>query len=315
MNWGNREGHVWSIILAGGDGVRTQPFIRRWLGEDKPKQYCAFVGTRSMFQHTVDRAAKLSPAERIVVVAARHHQDEVWAQLDRRSVGMVLLQPNNAGTAPGIFLPLTYIRARDPHATVIVYPSDHFIYPEERFLTLVDHAVCTSTLRQGRPILLAALPDGLELEYGWIEPGPVMAWTGRHQVREVRAFLEKPDHAQARRAMARGAVWNTLVIAAKADALWELGRRCVPEIMPLFKRLRDAIDTPHEVRVLEHIYQEMPNLNFSSDVLQRIPEQLGVMGLSGVVWSDWGKPERIATTLEKIGKQPAFAMEHLVAIA
>ena len=53
----DERGNVWSIVLAGGDGERTKEFIRRWLGYEKPKQYCTFVGSRSMFQHTLDRAA------------------------------------------------------------------------------------------------------------------------------------------------------------------------------------------------------------------------------------------------------------------
>jgi len=43
---------LWSIILAGGEGERTRPFIERWLGYHRPKQYCSFVGNRSMLQHT-----------------------------------------------------------------------------------------------------------------------------------------------------------------------------------------------------------------------------------------------------------------------
>ena len=107
MKNGDERGNLWSIVLAGGDGVRTKEFIRRWLGYEKPKQYCTFVGSRSMFQHTLDRAARLTPWERVVVVAARHHQHEVWLQLDGRPAGMVLLQPKNVDTAAGIFLPLT----------------------------------------------------------------------------------------------------------------------------------------------------------------------------------------------------------------
>ncbi len=39
---------LWSIVLAGGEGERLRPFVERWLGRHRPKQYCAFVGTRSM---------------------------------------------------------------------------------------------------------------------------------------------------------------------------------------------------------------------------------------------------------------------------
>ena len=71
MKDGHERGNVWSIVLAGGDGVRTNEFIRRRFGYEKPKQYCTFVGSLSMFQHTLDRAARLTPWERVVVVAAR----------------------------------------------------------------------------------------------------------------------------------------------------------------------------------------------------------------------------------------------------
>jgi len=135
------RGNLWSIVLAGGDGVRTKEFIRHWLGCEKPKQYCTFVGSRSMFQHTLDRAATLTPWERVVVVAARQHQHNVWPQLDGRPAGMVLLQPKNMDTAAGIFLPLTYILARDPQATVVIYPSDHFISPKSSFLSAVSETV------------------------------------------------------------------------------------------------------------------------------------------------------------------------------
>ena len=129
MRDGAERENLWSIVLAGGDGVRTKEFILRWLGYEKPKQYCVFVGSRSMFQHTLDRAARLTPWERVVVVAARHHQYEVWDQLDGRPASMVLFQPKNVDTVAGIFLPLTYILAHDPLATVVIYPSDHFISP------------------------------------------------------------------------------------------------------------------------------------------------------------------------------------------
>ena len=46
---------VWSVILAGDEGKRTRPFIHEWLGYSKPKQYCTFVGSRSMLQHTLSK--------------------------------------------------------------------------------------------------------------------------------------------------------------------------------------------------------------------------------------------------------------------
>lgn len=306
MKNGDTRGNLWSIVLAGGDGVRTKEFIRRWLGYEKPKQYCTFVGSRSMFQHTLDRAAKLTPWERVVVVAARHHQHEVWNQLDSRPTSMILFQPKNVDTAAGIFLPLTYILARDPLATVVIYPSDHFISPEGSFLSAVNQAVQGSHDLGGRPVLLAATPDRLDLEYGWIKPGRLLAQSGTAAIHAVERFIEKPDEATAREARASGSLWNTMVLAAKGTQLWSLGWKCFPDMMSRFERLKGTIDTTEQLRVIEEIYEDLPRWNFSSHLLQCAPDRLAVMEMKDVLWSDWGNPERILSSLENIGGRPAY---------
>ena len=172
-----------------------------------------------MFQHTVDRALALVPADRIVAIAARSHDRDVTTQLEQRPIHAVLLQPENRDTAAGIFLPLAYIKAQDPGATVVILPSDHFIYPETRFLDIVNHMATAADRLANRITLLAVTPDRPEVEYGWIEPGGPLLSAAGGQVRAVRRFLEKPDEARATDAMAAGALWNTLVMAAKVDML------------------------------------------------------------------------------------------------
>ena len=213
----NTSDQLWSIILAGGEGTRVSSLIHRWLGQPTPKQYCAFVGTRSMFQHTLDRAAKLTPPERIVTVAAHRHCREALAQLDGKGNSTILFQPANRDTAAGVFLPLTYIRARAPKATVVLYPSDHFVYPEARFLDTVRHAVRIAESQPDRLVMLGVAPDRLELDYGWILPGPSLAGAPDDPAHTVRWFMEKPGAAQADAAMLRrlpkrqGGTWLSCV--------------------------------------------------------------------------------------------------------
>lgn len=308
MNGVKLSTRLWAVVLAGGEGERVRPFVQRWLGRARPKQYCTFVGTRSLFQHTLDRADRLTAADRKVIVIARSHAWEVWPQLGLRPSGMVILQPANRGTAAGVFLPLTYIRARDPQATVVIYPSDHFVYPEHRFLDSVQRAIWTAEWLPDRLVLLGVPPDRLELDYGWIIPGAQLDRSSNDQIRGVRAFLEKPAVAEADAALEAGALWNTLVVAVKVETLWEMGRQCLPDLMPCFERLLAVIGTSYEAKTLETIYEHMPAHNFSAELLQRVPEQLAVVETAGVLWSDWGKPERIANTLRRIGRQPAFPL-------
>lgn len=303
---------LWSVVLAGGEGERTRPFIERWLGYHLPKQYCSFVGTRSMLQHTWDRADRLAGPERKVTVMARQHHLFAWNQIEQQRGGKVIFQPKNCDTAAGIFLPLTYVRAWNPDATAVLFPSDHFIFPEEPFMAQVRRAAAAVDWLADRLILLGLPPTNLEVEYGWIEPAEILGWCAGRPVKAVNTFLEKPDRITALKAMASGALWNTMVIAGKVETLWALGWKCFPEVMGRFEQLAEGIGTSREGPTLEAIYHDMPQRNFSADLLQQVPERIGVVELQDVMWSDWGKPERIVETLCHIGKTPAFEQEYII---
>ena len=311
MTQSSNRRNLWSIVLAGGDGTRVGSFVQRWLGQQRPKQFCTFVGTRSLLQHTLDRAARLAPAERSVLVVSQAHRHETMTQVAGRGVGILLFQPANRDTAAGVFLPLTYIRAQNRQATVVIYPSDHFVFPEEQFLENVQDAVRAAERLKNHIVLLGVAPDRLELDYGWILPGRRLAQAGKRPIQRVRSFLEKPTAQEADEALSGLALWNTMVMTAKADTLWELGRRCFPDLMKRFERLGRAIGTPREARVLEETYQTMPARNFSADLLQRVPERVAVTELTNTFWSDWGRPERIVEALRRIGRTPIFPLDTL----
>ncbi len=110
--------------------------------------------------------------------------------------------------------------------------------------------------------------------------------------------------------MATGALWNTMVLASRVETLWALGWRCFPDMMPLFETYGQAIGTSEEEAVLQAVYKVMPARNFSAHLLQGVATQVAVIELSGVLWCDWGRPERIVNTLHRIGKSPAFPLRY-----
>ncbi len=76
------------------------------------------------------------------------------------------------------------------------------------------------------------------------------------------------------------------MFAANAQTLWDLGARCFPDLLPLFERVHLAIGPPHEARVREAIYHQMPRYSFSSGLLQRIPEQTAVIEMKETLRAD-----------------------------
>jgi mannose-1-phosphate guanylyltransferase len=304
-----QQHRLWSIVLAGGEGSRTRDFIERELGTSRPKQYCSFVGTRSLLQHTVDRADRISLPQHRVVIVAREHREEAQSHMAGRPPGVLLLQPENRGTAPGVFLPLTHVFARDPDATVVIYPSDHFVYPEAAFNRAITEGIALAEKLPGRLMLLGVTADGPETGYGWIQPGDPLPGAGRGRVHRVAYFIEKPTTQTAETLFHRGASWNTSIVIGRVKTLWGLGLRYIPQMMAPFVELLESLGTEPEETVVDRIYRDMPTLDFSRDLLQAASMHLAVMSLEGVLWSDWGSPQRILDTLALIGARPAGARE------
>ncbi len=299
---GLAAGDRWAIVLAGGEGTRLSRWTMDLFGEHRPKQYCAFLGSGSMFDHTMRRAVCLVGAQRVVTVIGAGHMRYLSSSRDLN--GFIVEQPVNRDTAAGVFLPLTYVMAYDPEATVVIFPSDHFIRPNARFLACMDRAARLVEARQDRMALASAVADRPETEYGWIQPGEP-AGPFDAEARVVSRFHEKPDEATARAFYAQGFLWNTLNMAVKAKTLWSLGWGYFPEMLDRFDVLRRAVGTPEEGRVLARIYEGMPLVNFSRGILERAASRAVVLPMTGVEWSDWGRPERILETLGRLA--PAAA--------
>lgn len=309
--WGRCHRGLWSIVLAGGATESVNPLIERWIGTPKPKQFCNFIGTRSLWQHTIDRAARLTRSDRVVAVVGGDHHAEAERQLDGRSVRQMLIQPSGQSTAAGILLPTSYVRMRDPNATVVIFPSDHFVYPEHRFLRAVRTAAWTAEQLPDRLVLVGVPPTYLELDYGWIQPGASVNLRAGTDVHTVRAFVEKPSAECADLLLAGGSLWNTLVIAAKVDTLWRLGWQLFPVLMAMFERWSRHAGGVIEPAVTEAMEQSLPPCDFAKDLLVRHPEYLAVTEMPGVLWSDWGNPARITNTLRFIGREPVFPLDCL----
>ena len=258
-----------------------------------------------MLEHTLARVERLIPRERILVVVSQHHQAEVTQHLAHWPAENVIYQPANRDTAPGILLPLTYISHRDPLATVTVFPSDHFVVKEEPFLAAVGRAVAEVQHCSRQLILLGALPDQAEGDYGWIEPA---RQESSRESRAVLSFVEKPSRAHACELMARGALWNTFVFAARATTLWAMVRQTAPDLADAFERIGSVLRlcSSYAPCFTEHAYERMRAVNFSSGVCEPLVSWLRVLPLPPTVgWSDWGTAERIVASLQHLGKLDA----------
>lgn len=301
---------LWGLVLAAGDGKRLEGFIRERHGQSLPKQYVDFFGRGSLLEHTFERAQRLIPPKQILTVVAQQHLRfaAVREQLARRRPDTIVVQPQNRETAPGILLPLMHLYKRSPQSIVALFPSDHFILEEDRFMDHVALAARAVASDPARIVLLAVEALEPETEYGYVLPhveeGGVNVWGLRRAAR----FVEKPDFRQAERLVQAGALWNTMIMVFKVSTVLELMRKFCAPLYSKFARVFDALGTARESEAVAELYRDLEPLNFSSGFLEKLaadaPQPLSVLPVFQVLWSDWGSPER----LEKGGELVAATL-------
>jgi len=297
----------WAVVLAGGEGLRLRPLVRKVTGDDRPKQYVKLLGPRSLLRQTLDRVALGVSAERTVVVTVRRHAGYIAEEFSGADQPpYVLMQPLDRGTAAGVLYPAHWIAWRNPEATVAIFPSDHFILGEATFMAHVQEVARALDRHPDRVVLLGAQPTAPEDEYGWIEPGaPLEGPAGT--VFSVREFWEKPAAAQVQACLAAGCLWNTAVVVAKVATLVQLGAEALPEMTGRLARIEPFVDSEEEPAAVHQAYALMERASFSRRVLEPHPESLGVSRLPRLTWCDLGSPRRVLDVLSRMRVRPAWA--------
>ncbi|HTK82492.1 MAG TPA: sugar phosphate nucleotidyltransferase [Bacteroidota bacterium] len=297
------DDHVWGIILAGGNGQRVQDFTRRLCGEARPKQYCAFTGKRSLLRHTIDRVKHIIPAGKIVTVVNDDHLIYANHQLHDHSTENIIIQPQNKDTGPGILLPLLKLYGSDRDAVVGIFPSDHFIKEEGRFRDYVRVAISFVSVHPEIIVTLGAVPDQPEQAYGWIQVGKMVQRHLDKTLHRVDGFWEKPTAEAVQTLHAEGCLWNTMILIGKVETFLKNFQTYTPELFSSLQKV-SRIPGSSERERLGQVFAEIPSINFSRAILERIPRHLCVIPLKGVYWSDWGDEFRIISDCKRFGLVP-----------
>lgn len=281
------ESHLWSVVLAAGRGKRLASVTG-----GTPKQFWRPEGRESLVEQTLTRLAPICPVERTVAVVAESQREHVRGWPSARSRARVVFQPDDRGTAAGVLFGLLPVLSADPESIVLVTPSDHGIDRPEVFRRGILEAVADIE-RHDSIVLFGAEPSAAQTDYGWITLDPTGVSTG---IRPVAGFVEKPSAPVARRLLASGAVWNTMVIVARASTLFRLCQEQIPELTGVFA---ECLTMPQETRdeFLAERYRHLAMYDFSRDVLTPAHALSAYRWPASMGWSDLGTPERLAKWL------------------
>lgn len=285
------------VILAGGEGKRLANLTTGSDGITVPKQYCSWLGEESLVRASLQRAREITDSNRIYVSVLERHRTYWQEQLRDLPERQIISQPANRGTGMGVLFPLLEIYRQAPDATVVLMPSDQHVDTPEILAASIDRAIELSQHEDKRLMLLGMSPDHAETEYGWIVP------KGEEEdgTLDVLTFEEKPSPARARDIMARGSLWSSLIVVGQLSAFLRIYDRAAHLLLHVFLRSFQRNPAPNNIRSL---YEDLPDLDFSRDLLAACPQMLRCIPVPACGWSDLGSAARVSTCLrERIGKR------------
>ena len=249
------------VILAGGSGTRFWPRSRR----AHAKQVLALDGERSMIQQTVERLKPIAGPEQIWVITNEYLAHEIADQLKGVPAEQIIQEPVARNTAPACGLGAFLIERQNPDAVLGVFPSDHVIADEPRFLKALQKAIAVAAAGDNI-VVLGIEPTRAETGYGYIE---TTDYTRDDSALHVRRFIEKPNQNKADEFIAAGNYfWNSGMFLWSARTLANAVREHLPETAPLLERIAAAYGTPEFDEVFREVYPKCENISVDYAVLE-----------------------------------------------
>lgn len=247
------------VIMAGGIGSRFWPASRRHL----PKQFLDILGTgKSFIRHTFERFAPIIPAENFLVVTNATYRQLVLEQLPELRPEQVLCEPVGRNTAPCIAYAAFRLRALHPDSTMVVAPSDHFIFDEEEFRRNITSCMEFAETHDAL-VTIGIRPSRPDTGYGYIQTASA------GEISPVVSFREKPDLKTAMSYLAAGNyLWNAGIFVWSARSILAALERCLPEVYGLFAGQADRFATPEEPNSVEDIFARCPSISIDYGVLE-----------------------------------------------
>jgi len=276
---GTKKDNYYAILMAGGIGSRFWPASKK----SSPKQFLDILGVgETLFQNTFKRLSRLIPQKNIYVLTNEEYVEVVKDQINGITDDQIVAEPAMRNTAPSILLGALKIYKKNPKASIVVAPSDHWIREEEKFIAALE--MCFDEVEgNDKLITLGIQPISPNTGYGYIEYDK----NEKAEVKKVINFTEKPDVEKAQQFLDAGNyAWNAGIFIWKAETIIHSFKTHLSDMYELFTSGEKLLNTSKETEFIQATYHKADNISIDYGIMEKSKEVFMIPATFD--WNDLG---------------------------
>lgn len=263
------------LIMAGGIGERLWPLSR----ENKPKQFLKIIDNKSLIEHTIDRALKITSKENIFIITGRRYKEAFNKYIPSFNKENIIYEPIGRDTAAAITLGILSIREKIKEDAVIsILPSDPIIKDEDIFIKTINDSINISK-ETDNIVTIGINPNRPETGYGYIK----LKDNIKDNIYNVDRFVEKPNYENACRFLEDGHyLWNSGMFTWTINNILNSIKKLMPDT---YDKVIETLKIKEENKKIE-IFNTINKISFDFGIMEKLDNIICLK--SSFFWDDLG---------------------------
>jgi mannose-1-phosphate guanylyltransferase len=243
------------IVTAGGQGTKLWPYSR----ENKPKQFQAVVGDKSLYTETIETLLKKFTPEDIFISTKRKFIKYISEQSPQIPLRNYIIEPDAAkDRGPGEGLAFLRLSVTSPDEPFFIVQADCVRKPDDAFLQMIEDA--GKSVEKHKKLLtggVKATEPNMGVDY--LTLGERLPDDSGQEVYEIKEFLYRASSYSETRELIK----NYHVVTHPQHYCWYPGlmldayKKYRPDWYEALMKMRDAFDLPGEDAAIEAIFNDM----------------------------------------------------------
>ena len=219
--------------------------------------------------------------------------DVIKEQISSIHDDQIVAEPAMRNTAPSILLGSMKIYNKNPDASIVVAPSDHWIKEEADFITALEKAFL-EVENNDKLITLGIQPNSPNTGYGYIEYDK----DEKAEVKPVINFTEKPGEKKAQEFLDAGNyAWNAGIFIWRAETIIENFKTHLREMYDLFAKAEKLLNTKEEKQFIKENYHLAANISIDYGIMEKSDKVYMIPATFD--WNDLGTWSSVQSELPK----------------